>query len=836
MNISAGTRLGRYKIRAKIGEGGMGAVYLVEDTKLDRKVALKLLPADVAANRDRMFRFVREAKSAASLSHPNIAQIFEIGEADGVHFIAMEFIDGVTLREKIHRERTELKKLLKFLQQVAEGLSKAHAAGIVHRDLKPDNVMITRDGYAKILDFGLAKLTEQTKPLLASGEAVDKDAPTAVMPRQLSTPGVIMGTVGYMSPEQAQGKQVDQRSDIFSFGCILYETITGLPPFESDSVIDTLHKILHTAAPPIKDANPSAPIDLQRIVRRCLAKDPDERYQSIKEVAIELRELRRELEGAELDTTPPPSTIGSTSSSPAAANLTASSSSLSTTSPSSSAEYIVTGIKRHKIGMLLGLLVLALAIVGLAAYLHARNTEIAIESIAVLPFANQNHDPDTEYLSDGLTESIINSLSQLSNLRVIPRNSVFRYKGKEGDPLAVGKELGVRAVLTGRIVQRGDNLVVSAELVDVRDNKQLWGEQYSRKTADALAVQQEIAWEISERLRPKLSGEVRSQVAKRETTNPEAYQLYLKGRYHLEKRTKEETNKAIEYFQQAIDRDPNYALAFAGLADSYVLLSVAIPRSSFPPKEAFPKAKAAAMRALQIDDKLAEAHTSLAHIKFVYEWDWAAAEREFKRSIELDPNYATAHHWYGFDLAAVGRFDEAIIEIRKAQEIDPLSLIINASAGWIFYHARQYDQAIEQERKTLEIDPNFVLAHGRLAQAYEQKGMNKEAVEEYLKAETLFGENQEEIAAFRQAYTVSGMRGFWQKQLDLAIERSKRQHVSSIIIAGYYARLGEREQAIQWLEKAYEERDAMIWLKVDPRWDGLRSDPRFADLIRRVGL
>lgn len=486
--------------------------------------------------------------------------------------------------------------------------------------------------------------------------------------------------------------------------------------------------------------------------------------------------------------------------------------------------------------MLLGLLVLALAIVGLAAYLHARNTEIAIESIAVLPFANQNHDPDTEYLSDGLTESIINSLSQLSNLRVIPRNSVFRYKGKEGDPLAVGKELGVRAVLTGRIVQRGDNLVVSAELVDVRDNKQLWGEQYSRKTADALAVQQEIAWEISERLRPKLSGEVRSQVAKRETTNPEAYQLYLKGRYHLEKRTKEETNKAIEYFQQAIDRDPNYALAFAGLADSYVLLSVAIPRSSFPPKEAFPKAKAAAMRALQIDDKLAEAHTSLAHIKFVYEWDWAAAEREFKRSIELDPNYATAHHWYGFDLAAVGRFDEAIIEIRKAQEIDPLSLIINASAGWIFYHARQYDQAIEQERKTLEIDPNFVLAHGRLAQAYEQKGMNKEAVEEYLKAETLFGENQEEIAAFRQAYTVSGMRGFWQKQLDLAIERSKRQHVSSIIIAGYYARLGEREQAIQWLEKAYEERDAMIWLKVDPRWDGLRSDPRFADLIRRVGL
>jgi len=370
----------------------------------------------------------------------------------------------------------------------------------------------------------------------------------------------------------------------------------------------------------------------------------------------------------------------------------------------------------------------------------------------------------------------------------------------------------------------------------VRDNKQLWGEQYNRKTVDALAVQQEIAQVISTRLRPKLSGEEQRQVAKRETTNPEAYQLYLKGRYYLDKRTKEATNKAIEYFQQAIDKDPNYARAFAGLADSYMLLAVAIARSPFPPKETFPKATAAAMRALQIDDQLAEAHTSLAQIKFLYEWDWAATEREFKRAIELDPGYATAHQWYGMDLAAIGRFDEAIIEIRKAQEMDPLSPIINASAGWVFYHARQYDQAIEQERKALEIDPNFAIAHGRLAQADEQKGMNKEAVEEYLKAETLSGENQQDIAALRQAYAVSGMRGFWQKQLDLLTERSKRQHVPATIRAGIYAHLGEREQAIQWLEKAYEERDALTWLKVDPRWDGLRSDPRFTDLVRRVGL
>ncbi|HEX3229310.1 MAG TPA: protein kinase, partial [Pyrinomonadaceae bacterium] len=421
-----GEKLSHYDIIAKLGTGGMGEVYLAQDTKLDRKVALKVLPAEVASNRDRMERFVREAKSAAALNHPNIAHIYEIGEYQGTNFIAMEFIDGVTLREKIHRERTELKRLLKYLQQSAEGLAKAHAAGIVHRDLKPDNIMVTGDGHAKILDFGLAKLTEQTQPSPSSGEAVDRDAPTAVMPRQLSTPGLIMGTVGYMSPEQAQGKEVDQRSDIFSFGCILYETATGLRAFESDSVIDTLHKIVHTAAPPIKDANPSAPIDLQRIVRRCLTKDPDERYQSIREVAIELRELRRELEdAAQSDTTAPPSTIGSTVNFAEGAQLTASSPDPLTAPPSSSAEYIVSGIKRHKIGVLLALPVLALAIVGLAAYLHARNTEIAIESIAVLPFANQNQDPETEYLSDGLTESIINSLSQLSNLRVIPRNSVF---------------------------------------------------------------------------------------------------------------------------------------------------------------------------------------------------------------------------------------------------------------------------------------------------------------------------------------------------------------------------------------------------------------------------
>src|SRR5262249_44139563 len=439
----------------------------------------------------------------------------DIGESDGVHFIAMEFNEGATLREKIHREQTPLRKLLRYLEQLAEGLVKAHAAGIVHRDLKPDNVMITRDGYAKILDFGLAKLTEQTKP--QDIQAPPEEVPTVVLRQPLSTPGIVMGTVGYMSPEQAQGRDVDHRSDIFSFGCILYEAATGQRAFESESTIDTLHKIVHAPVPLVKDANPAAPVDLTRIVRRCLAKDPDERYQSIREAAIELRELRRELEGAEeLDTTVPPSSVGSTTSSETAGGATASGAHVST-APASSAGYLIPGIRQHKLATVIVLAVLVLAGVGLTAYLHARNTEVAIDSVAVLPFVNQNRDPDTEYLSDGLTESIINNLTQLSSLRVSPRSTVFQYKGKDADPLKIGHDLDVRAVLTGRLQQRGDSLMVSAELLDVRDNKQAWGEQYNRKLADALAVQQEISREISERLRNRLSGEEQRQLTRRDT-------------------------------------------------------------------------------------------------------------------------------------------------------------------------------------------------------------------------------------------------------------------------------------------------------------------------------
>ena len=830
MTITAGTRLGRYEIRSQIGAGGMGEVYLAEDTQLHRKVALKVLPTDLAANQDRMRRFMQEAQAAAALNHPNVAHIYEIGEHDGLHFIAMEFVDGVTLREKIHLERTELSKLLRYLQQVAEGLAKAHGAGIVHRDLKPDNIMITRDGHAKILDFGLAKLLE-TKP----GSAAEVgEAATVVMAIQHSTPGVVMGTIGYMSPEQAQAKTVDQRSDIFSFGCILYEAATGRKPFVGDSIIDTLHKIIYEPAPSITDLNPSASPDLQRVIRKCLAKEPEKRYQTIRDTANDLEELIEEMKGAsdiERSVAPPTSAaIKSTEADMRAAESTVSVSQ----QPASSAEYIVSGIKQHKLAAGIALLVLIVGAVGLGLYLRARNTEVAIESIAVLPFDNQNHDPETEYLSDGLTDSIINSLTQLPNLKVIARSSVFRYKGKQTDPIAVANELGVRAVLTGRIMQRGDSLTIGVELIDARDNKQLWGEQYERKLSDLLSVQHEIAKEITSNLRLKLSGAEQERATKQYTEKPEAYRLYLKGRLYWNKRTGEAIKKSIEYFDQAIEKDPGYALAYVGLADCYV-----VPANPQPPSEKMPKARAAAMRALELDETLAEAHTALARVLAVYDWDWAGAEKEFRRAIELNPRYAGAHQWYGGYLEMMGRPDESLAERNKALELDPLSLTINFELGLAFYYARDYDQAIQQFQKTLELDANFPLVHAHLPAAYEQKGMYAEAIAGFQKGITLRGgtEWSFSMSGLGHVYGVSGKKAEARAVLDELKQRSRQEYVPADSIALVYEGLGEKDQAFIWLEKAYEEHAfKMAWLKVEPQWDSLRSDPRFADLVRRMGL
>src|SRR3989440_1087841 len=838
MTINPGTRLGRYEIRSKIGAGGMGEVYLAQDTKLDRKVALKILPADVAANPDRMKRFVQEAKAASALNHPNIITIYEIDETESGHFIATEFIDGATLRERIRKASIKPGEVLDVAAQIASALSAAHAAGIVHRDIKPENIMMRADGIVKVLDFGLAKLTERLPP-----DSVDAEAATKALVQ--TEPGVVLGTTAYMSPEQARGLAVDARTDIFSLGVVIYELVAGRAPFGGATRSDLIAALLEREPPPLARFAPEIPAELERIVMKALTKDPEERFQTAKDLLIDLKRLKQRLDvQIEIARTSAPELSGGggaeptaareiVSTAPGAGALTA----FGSSSTTSSAEYLVSGIKQHKLAAAIVLLVLVIGAVGFSAWLRARNTEVAIGSIAVLPFVNQNYDPDSEYLSDGVTESIINSLTQLPSLKVMARSAVFRYKGKEADPMAAGKELGVRAVLTGRIMQRGDSLTISTELLDVRDNKQLWGEQYQRKVSDLLAVERDIAQEITGNLRLKLSGPEQSRVIKHYTENPEAYQLYLKGRFYWNRRTEDGARKGIEYFQLAIEKDPGYALAYTGLADCYSILGTSYNVASLSPSEAIPKAKIAATKALEMDDTLAEAHSSLAYIRFNYDWDWAGAEREFKRAIELDPNYANAHHWYSHYLMATGRTEESLAESKRALGLDQLDLVMNVHLGWHYIYAHQYDLAIEQFRKTLEMDPNFGLTHWYLEQAYAQKGMYAEAETELRKAKYLLQQNVAVEADIGYAYAASGKGAEAKKAIDELKQSSKQRYVSSYYIALIHTGLGEKDAAFEWLGNAYQERsDLLIYLKVDPRLDSLRSDARFAELVRRVRL
>ena len=815
----------------------MGEVYLAHDTKLDRKVALKVLPAQLAADQDRMRRFVQEAKAAAALNHPNIAHIYEIGEHQGLNFMAMEFIDGLTLTELMKSRDEDIVKLLRYLQHVAEGLAKAHAAGIVHRDLKPDNLMVTRDGHAKILDFGLAKLVEPEQH--SANQRTSSEVATIL--QEQSTPGMVMGTIGYMSPEQAQGKtqEIDHRSDIFSFGCILFEGVTGQKCFAGADAIDALNKIIREPAPSLSELNPSAPVDLQRIVRRCLAKDPDERYQTIKDVALELKEVRRELQAMSCGANAPPATekFGV----PPSGGISVNDPTLppeggTPNTHISSAEDVASG-KQRKLAIGLGVVALIIFGVGAAiifSYLRPKEPTAAIDSIAVLPFVNLNNDQNIEWVSDGLTESTINSLTQLPNLKVIARSSVFRYKGNQTDPFKVGKELGVRAVLTGRLMQRGDDVIVSAELIDLRDNKQLWGEQYQRKMADLLAVQREIAREIASNLRPKLSGEEQTLVAKNYTQSSEAYQDYLKGRFYWNKRTAADFHKAIAFFQQAIAKDPNYALAYSGLADSFALLPV---YGGGAPAQWMPQAKAAAQKSLTLDESLAEGHASLGQIMAYYDFDLNGAEREYQRAIALNPNYASAHQWRAENLSALGRVDEALAEARSALELDPLSLIINRNYGDCLADARRFDEAIEQYRKTIDLDPNFTTAHYFLGRAYEAKGSYDQAVAAYAKSAELSGFRADELAEMKEAYAKGGWQAYLQTTLKQVLARSKQGYSSPFVVASLYARLGQKDEAFAYLEKGFQQRDFRIMLvKVSFEFDSLRSDSRYADLLKRIGL
>jgi serine/threonine protein kinase/tetratricopeptide (TPR) repeat protein len=833
--ITSGTQLGRYKIRTQIGAGGMGEVYLAFDTELDRTVAIKILPEALASDQERLQRFVQEAKAASALNHPHILTIYEIGTAGATRFIATEYIDGDTLRQRIRNGSLSLNEILDIAMQAAGALAAAHAAGIIHRDIKPENIMVRRDGYIKLLDFGLAKLTG------LADSSTDTEAATKAMVN--TGAGVVMGTATYMSPEQAKGTKVDARTDLWSLGVVLYEMISGQQPFAGESPTETISLILQKEPAPLTRYTNEAPAELERIVAKTLTKDREERYQTGRDLLVDLRHLKRKLDvDAAIDRTVPPELRSVTSTSGGQGMpATASGEALATASASiarapSSAEYIVSGIKQHKLATAVAVIAMVLGAFGLIAYLQTPDTAAAIESIAVLPFQNRSAETDTEYLSDGLAESLIYRLSQLPNLKVSPTSSVFRYKGKEIDPVKIGQELGVNAVLSGRMVQRGEKLTISAELVDVRYNKLLWGEQYERKMSELLQTQREIAREIVDKLKIKVSGKEKG-LAKHYTESNEAYQLHLKGRYYWNKRTVEGLQKALEYFQQAIDRDPNFALAYSGLADTYALLGGPEAGGDMPPNEMLPKAKAAALKALEIDETLAEPHVSLAHTKYFYDRDFSGAEREFKRAIELNPNYSVAHHWYAIYLLVVGRQRDSLAEIKRAHELDPLSLSINTWLGHILARTGQPDQAVEQLRKTVEMDPNFILAHFRLGSVYEEKEMYDEAVSEYREVLKLSGGRPLGVSALAHAYALMGKREEAQKNLDELIRLSKQRFVSPASIALIYIALGDKDQAFAWLEKANELRELnIVRIKVDPRFDPVRSDPRFADLVRRIGI
>ncbi len=785
--------ISHYHILQRLGAGGMGEVYLAEDTRLNRKVAIKLLPPESTSDPQARKRLIREAQSAAALDHPNICAIHEVGEADGRSFIVMQYVEGETLADFIRRKPLELPQFLGIAAQVADALAEAHSRQIIHRDIKPQNIMITARGQVKVLDFGLAKVVKDKDALLSEVE-------TASL---LTEPGAVAGTLPYMSPEQVRRESLDARSDIFSFGSVLYEMVSGHRAFTAESPGETMSAILTREPPPLERYSRDVPAELERIVSKTLRKDREERYQTVRDVALDLKSLRQAV-GHEQ---------------PGATAMV---------------EHGRVLARRWPIAMLgavVGLLALliGLNVGGWRERLFGKAVSSRIESLAVLPLDNLSGDPSQDYFADGMTESLITELAKISALRVISRTSVMQYKGTRKPMPEIARELNVDTVIEGSVIRSGERVRITAQLIRGATDQHLWAESYERDLRDVLALQREVARGIANEIRVKLTSQEEASLARTQTIVPEAYEAYLKGRYYWNKRREEELRKSVEYFQRAIDLDPSYAKAYAGLADSYAILT---DYGKLEAKEGYAKARAAAIKALEIDETLAEAHASLGFV-FLLESDYSDAEREFKRAIELGPNYPSAHHWYGQYLQAIGRQDEAIAELKRAQELDPLSLIINSALGGKYYYARRYDEAIKQLRKTLELDPSFLAARALLGGVYLQKGMYEEAVKEDERAVETSGRAEDPLAVLGYAYGVVGRKADALKILEELRNLQTHRHIDPVNIALIYTGLGEKDQAFMWIEKA-EKLD--FNLEYDPMWDSLRSDRRFPDLLRRKNL
>ena len=849
--------LGQYTIVSKLGEGGMGEVYLAEDTRLRRRVALKILPENIAADPSRLLRFEREAFAASALNHPNILTIFEFGAVDNKHFLASEFVEGVSIRERLSSGPLSLNETLDIAIQTASALQAAHGAGIIHRDIKPDNLMLRADGYVKVLDFGLAKLSEPVA--FSTGLISDPEAQTQ---KQLQTEtGVIMGTVGYMSPEQTRGLSVDKRTDIWSFGCVLYEMLSGESPFRGATMADTLANIIHREPVSISTRRRDAIPELERIVNRSLAKNADERYQSAEELLTDLKQLQKRLEfeaqlerssGANVETARTQiisSTTGGleASSSPnevtraAATESNANQATAPTTMfPAPPSPNSPTGpgkSRNRKTSIIIAALVTTVVAVVAALVVNSYRSSssgAAIQSIAVMPFVNASGNAEVEYLSDGLTDSLIFRFSQLPNVKVSPTSSVMRFKNTTKDVAEVARELNVDAVLSGRLMRAGDELSVSVQLIDARTQKLIWAEQYDRKMADLMATQREIATTLTQKMQLRLAADERG-ITKKYTSSNDAYQLYLKGRYHWSRRSKDDLDKAIDNYKRAIELDPNFALAYAATAEVYNSMG---KNPDAPPKDCIPLAKAAATRALEIDPMLPQAHSALADSLALYDWNWTESERHFKKALELDPNIAYTHIAYGLDyLAAMGKADEVVAELQRAVELEPLSMINNSVLTSAYIYDRKYDQALVQARSTYDLEPNFGLARVWLGFALIANEKYEEAISAVgkISPDSSFGWMSGVVLA--HAFAKQGKRAEAEQQISKLRDLAKSRYLRTYYLAAIYATLGDKEKAFAELEVSFSERDCFLGrIAIDPAMDPLRDDPRFKSLMKRMNL